>query len=130
MDLADTTSASLKETESKHSRYEIIINQLQDWKLNTKFLQFQTLATTTYVANMMFIKLSIGVFLLRIAVQKRYIWTLKISMVIITVWSLASTYCSKFPDLLLDERWRTTLEHTLILISYSCGSGKLARRQL
>ena len=93
MDLADTTSTSLKETESKHSKYEIIINQLQHWKLNTKFLQFQTLATTTYVANMMFIKLSIGVFLLRIAVQKRYIWTLKISMVIITVWSLASTYC-------------------------------------
>ena len=38
---------------------------------------------------MMFIKLSIAVFLLRIAVQKRYIWTLRISMVIITIWSLA-----------------------------------------
>jgi hypothetical protein len=52
-------------------------------------LKYQTLATLTYVANMMMIKLSIAVFLLRIATKKRYTWTLKISMGVVTIWSVA-----------------------------------------
>ena len=38
---------------------------------------------------MAFIKISIAIFLLRIATKRRYTYTLKISMVIITIWSLA-----------------------------------------
>lgn len=37
----------------------------------------------------MFIKLSIAIFLLRIAVKPTYIWILRISMVIIGIWSTA-----------------------------------------
>lgn len=36
----------------------------------------------------MFVKLSIAIFLLRLAVQKRYTWTLRISIVILVIWSL------------------------------------------
>src|SRR3569833_616280 len=49
--------------------------------------QWQALATATYVVNMMFIKLSIAVFLLRLAVQKPYKYTLWISMVVVAIWS-------------------------------------------
>lgn len=72
--------------------------------------QFQTLATTTYVANMMFIKLSIAVFLLRIAVLKRYIWTLKISMVIITIWSLAIFLYEIFQCSPVEAQWDFTIK--------------------
>lgn len=45
---------------------------------------------------MMFVKVSIALFLLRIAVQKRYIWTLRVSMVIIIVWSTAIFFYTLF----------------------------------
>jgi hypothetical protein len=38
---------------------------------------------------MMFIKLSIAVFLLRLAVKRTYIWILRISMVVVAIWSVA-----------------------------------------
>lgn len=37
---------------------------------------------------MMFVKLSIGVFLLRLATKRVYIWTIRIALVIVTLWSL------------------------------------------
>ena len=58
--------------------------------------QYQALITILYVVNMMFIKLSIGLFLLRLAVQKRYIWILRISMVIILIWSVAIVFYQFF----------------------------------
>ncbi len=38
---------------------------------------------------MMFIKLSIAVFLLRIAVKRPYVWILRISMGVVGIWSVA-----------------------------------------
>ncbi|KAG6241814.1 hypothetical protein E4U23_007088 [Claviceps purpurea] len=51
-------------------------------------LMWQALGVAIYILNMMFIKLSIGVFLLRIATQKAYIWTIRIVLSIITLWSI------------------------------------------
>ncbi|KAJ4416172.1 hypothetical protein N0V82_006932 [Gnomoniopsis sp. IMI 355080] len=54
-----------------------------------EILALKALATATYISNMMFIKLSIGVFLLRLAVQRRYRWTIWGSMGIIASMSSA-----------------------------------------
>lgn len=58
----------------------------QEHEINA--LEYQALATATYVLDMMFIKISIGVFLLRIATQKRYRYTIWASLVIVAIWSL------------------------------------------
>ncbi|KAH8880950.1 hypothetical protein GQ53DRAFT_617441, partial [Thozetella sp. PMI_491] len=50
-------------------------------------LKYQVLATMTYIADMMFIKLSIGFFLLRLAIQRRYAYILWTTMVIVFIWS-------------------------------------------
>jgi hypothetical protein len=74
-------------------------NQSQGLKVSTKspdiqnslltLLQYQALATLGYVSNMMFLKLSIAFFLLRIAVEPRYIWILRVSIFIVAIWSTA-----------------------------------------
>ena len=60
---------------------------------------------------MMFIKLSIAVFLLRIAVLKRYVWTLKISMVVITTWSLAIFLFNIFQCTPVQAQWDFTIKN-------------------
>lgn len=50
-------------------------------------LQWQSLATASYIVNMAVVKMSIGFFLLRISVHRVYIWILYISMAVIVVWS-------------------------------------------
>ncbi len=51
-------------------------------------MHYQALATSSYVANMIFIKLSIAIFLLRIPVKRIYIYILKASMSIVAIWSI------------------------------------------
>lgn len=58
---------------------------------------------------MAFIKLSIAVFLLRIATKKRYIWTLKISMVIVMLWSIAIFLFNIFQCTPVQAQWDFTL---------------------
>ncbi|KAI5461187.1 hypothetical protein BGZ63DRAFT_453992 [Mariannaea sp. PMI_226] len=50
-------------------------------------LMWQALATATYVLDMMFIKVSIGVFLLRLSVHRVYTWILWTSLCLIIIWS-------------------------------------------
>lgn len=59
---------------------------------------------------MMFIKLSIAVFLLRIATKKRYVWTLKASMAIVTIWSLAIFFFELFQCSPVQAQWDLTIE--------------------
>lgn len=54
---------------------------------------------------MMFIKLSIGVFLMRLAVQKVYIWILRISLVIIAIWSIVIFFWNLFQCSPVDKQW-------------------------
>lgn len=53
----------------------------------------------------MFIKLSIGIFLLRLAVQKVYTWTLRISLVIIAVWSIVIFFWNIFQCNPVEKQW-------------------------
>jgi hypothetical protein len=72
-------------------------------------LQWQDLATITYVANMMFIKLSIALFLMRIAVQQRYMWILRVSIVIVTIWSTAIFFYTVFQCTPVQAQWDYTI---------------------
>lgn len=54
---------------------------------------------------MMFIKLSIGVFLLRITAQKSYIWLLRISLVVIAIWSIVIFFWNLFQCSPVDKQW-------------------------
>lgn len=65
---------------------------------------------------MMFIKLSIGVFLLRLAVQKRYKWIIYISMVVVFVWSTALFFWDIFQCRPVAAQWDYTLPN------YTCVS--------
>jgi hypothetical protein len=72
-------------------------------------LKWQALATATYVSNMMFIKLSIAIFLLRIAVKPVYKWILYVSLVIIAIWSLALFFWNLFQCNPVSAQWDYTI---------------------
>jgi hypothetical protein len=71
--------------------------------------QYQALATLFYIGNMMFIKISIALFLLRIAVQKRYIWILRISVIIVAIWTTAIFFFDLFQCWPIESQWNKTL---------------------
>jgi hypothetical protein len=73
-------------------------------------LQYQALATAIYIANMAFIKLSIAVFLLRIAIQRRYQLILKVSMVIVAVWTAGVFLFDIFECKPVEFQWDYTIE--------------------
>jgi hypothetical protein len=66
---------------------------------------------------MMFIKLSIALFLLRIAVKRLYIWILRISMVVVTIWSVAIWIYELFQCIPIDAQWNYTIKNA------KCASG-------
>ncbi|KAH6611074.1 hypothetical protein Trco_001094 [Trichoderma cornu-damae] len=68
-------------------------------------LMWQSLATVTYVINMMFIKLSIGIFLLRVSARKVYNWIICVSLVIIAVWSLVIFFYDIFQCIPVQKQW-------------------------
>ncbi|ORY71811.1 uncharacterized protein BCR38DRAFT_454241 [Pseudomassariella vexata] len=68
-------------------------------------LKYQALATATYVLNMMLIKFSIGIFLLRLATQKRYRYTIYASIVIIAIWSLVLFFWNIFQCHPVEAQW-------------------------
>ncbi|KAI1776231.1 hypothetical protein F4818DRAFT_374699 [Hypoxylon cercidicola] len=72
-------------------------------------LMYQALATATYVLNMWLIKLSIGIFLLRLASQKRYKYTLYTSIVIITIWSIVLFFWNIFQCNPVAAQWDYTI---------------------
>ncbi|KAF4637321.1 hypothetical protein G7Y89_g768 [Cudoniella acicularis] len=80
-------------------------------------LKYQALATLTYIADMMFIKLSIAIFLLRIAVQQRYIWVLKISIVIVVIWTVAIFFYDLFQCTPVEAQWDIRIQNP------KCASG-------
>ena len=58
----------------------------------------------------MFIKLSIAVFLLRIAVTRTYIWILRISMAVVTIWSVAIWIYDLFQCIPVEAQWNYTMK--------------------
>ncbi|KAI1847206.1 hypothetical protein JX265_011882 [Neoarthrinium moseri] len=72
-------------------------------------LKYQALATATYIANMMFIKLSIGIFLLRLATQKRYRYAIYGSIVIVSIWSIVLFFWNLFQCHPFEAQWDYTI---------------------
>ncbi|GAW16977.1 hypothetical protein ANO14919_064260 [Xylariales sp. No.14919] len=72
-------------------------------------LKYQALATASYVLNMWIIKLSIGLFLFRLAVQKRYKWILGVSIIIVGIWSLALFFWNIFQCSPVPAQWDYTI---------------------
>ncbi|KAL2753900.1 hypothetical protein ACRALDRAFT_2043034 [Sodiomyces alcalophilus JCM 7366] len=84
-------------------------NKALDQDREIAAIMYQALATATYVANMMFIKLSIGIFLLRLAPSKVYIWTIYISLAIVCIWSIVLFFWSIFQCSPIEAQWDYTL---------------------
>jgi hypothetical protein len=76
---------------------------------STKPKQYQALATISYIANMMFIKLSIAIFLLRIAVKKVYIYILQVSIVVVAIWSVIIFFYDIFQCVPVEAQWNFTI---------------------
>ncbi|KAI0884257.1 uncharacterized protein GGS22DRAFT_21179 [Annulohypoxylon maeteangense] len=72
-------------------------------------LMYQAIATATYVLNMWLIKLSIGIFLLRLATQKRYKYTLYASIVIVSIWSVVLFFWNIFQCNPVAAQWDYTI---------------------
>ncbi|KAK6951678.1 hypothetical protein Daesc_006201 [Daldinia eschscholtzii] len=72
-------------------------------------LKYQALATATYVLNMWLIKLSIGIFLLRLASQNRYRYTLYGSLVIVSIWSIVLFFWNIFQCNPVAAQWDYTI---------------------
>ncbi|KAJ4388578.1 hypothetical protein N0V93_006036 [Gnomoniopsis smithogilvyi] len=79
-------------------------------------IKWQALATATYISNMMFIKLSIGVFLLRLATQRRYRYTIWGSMGVIASMSTALFLWDIFQCNPVAAQWDYTIP------GYQCAS--------
>ncbi|KUI71174.1 hypothetical protein VM1G_07123 [Cytospora mali] len=60
---------------------------------------------------MMFIKLSIGCFLLRLAVQRRYTYTIYVSMAVVLGWSLGLWFWDIFQCKPVQAQWDYTIPH-------------------
>ncbi|KAM0813635.1 hypothetical protein AB5N19_13633 [Seiridium cardinale] len=72
-------------------------------------LKYQALATATYIADMMFIKLSIGIFLLRLATQRRYRYTIYGSVFVVSVWSIVLFFWNLFQCNPVEAQWDYTI---------------------
>ncbi|OTA99639.1 hypothetical protein M426DRAFT_253773 [Hypoxylon sp. CI-4A] len=72
-------------------------------------LKYQALATATYVLNMWLIKLSIGIFLLRLASQKRYRYILYGSIFVVTIWSIVLFFWNIFQCSPVPAQWDYTI---------------------
>ncbi|KAK1846569.1 integral membrane family protein [Colletotrichum chrysophilum] len=70
---------------------------------------YQALATATYVLNMLFIKLSIGFFLLRLSTSMVYNWIIYVSLAIITVWSTVIFFWNIFQCSPVEAQWDYTI---------------------
>jgi hypothetical protein len=73
------------------------------------YTKYQALATILYISTMGFVKVSIGIFLLRIAIQKRYIYILRISIVIIALWTIGIFLFEIFQCQPVAAQWDTTI---------------------
>ncbi|XWW96736.1 hypothetical protein V2A60_004716 [Cordyceps javanica] len=68
-------------------------------------LMWQAIATIAYILAMMFVKLSIGVFLLRLSAKKVYSIIIKISLVIVTLYTLGVFFWDVFQCMPVAKQW-------------------------
>ncbi|PHH52524.1 hypothetical protein CFIMG_002924RAa [Ceratocystis fimbriata CBS 114723] len=77
----------------------------------THALMFQVLTTETYVLNMMLLKFSIGIFLLRLSMRKVYTYTIWISLIVVTIWSVVILFFNILQCNPIQSQWDITIEH-------------------
>ncbi|KAM0272182.1 hypothetical protein ACHAQH_008832 [Verticillium albo-atrum] len=80
-------------------------------------LMYQALATATYVLNMMLIKFSVGIFLLRLTTSKGFIWTIYVSLAIVAIWTLVIFFWNIFQCHPVEAQWDYTIEHATCVTS-------------
>ncbi|TQN74190.1 hypothetical protein CSHISOI_01248, partial [Colletotrichum shisoi] len=68
-------------------------------------LMYQALATATYVLDMLFIKLSIGFFLLRLSNSKLYNRIIYVSLAVVAVWSVVIFFWNIFQCSPIEAQW-------------------------
>ncbi|EHK50607.1 uncharacterized protein TrAtP1_011128 [Trichoderma atroviride] len=73
-------------------------------------LMWQALAAASYILNMMFIKMSIGIFLLRVSARKVYNWIICISLGVVIVWSLVTFFYDIFQCSPIQKQWDFRIE--------------------
>ncbi|KAH8179631.1 integral membrane family protein [Sarocladium implicatum] len=83
---------------------------IEDQQDEVNALMWQALATASYVLDMMLIKLSIGFFLLRLATQKVYVWILRVSLVIVVLWSMVTFLWDIFQCNPVTKQWDYRIE--------------------
>ncbi|EFQ28128.1 integral membrane family protein [Colletotrichum graminicola M1.001] len=74
-------------------------------------LMYQALATATYVLGMLFIKLSIGFFLLRLSTSRVYNWVIHVSLAIVTIWSVVIFFWNTFQCSPIEAQWDYTISN-------------------
>jgi hypothetical protein len=73
-------------------------------------LQWQVLATSAYIIDMGFIKVSIALFLIRLNyVHRRYQWILGISAAIVAIWSIATFFWYLLQCNPVEAQWDYTI---------------------
>ncbi|KAK2000362.1 integral membrane family protein [Colletotrichum falcatum] len=75
-------------------------------------LMYQALATATYVLGMLFIKLSIGFFLLRLSTSRLYNWIIHVSLAIVTIWSVVIFFWNMFQCSPVEAQWDYTIPNS------------------
>ncbi|KAK1594750.1 integral membrane family protein [Colletotrichum navitas] len=75
-------------------------------------LMYQALATATYVLGMLFIKLSIGFFLLRLSTSRVYNWIIHVSLAIVTIWSVVIFFWNTFQCSPVEAQWDYTISNS------------------
>ncbi|CRK35699.1 hypothetical protein BN1708_001331 [Verticillium longisporum] len=85
-------------------------NKALEQSREIRALMYQALATATYVLNMMFIKFSVGIFLLRLTTSKGYIWTIYISLAIVMIWTLVIFFWNIFQCHPVQAQWDYTIQ--------------------
>ncbi|KAL5606149.1 hypothetical protein BROUX41_006083 [Berkeleyomyces rouxiae] len=76
----------------------------------TKALMYQVLTTETYVLNMMLLKFSIGIFLLRLSMRKIYTHIIWVSLVVVTIWSVVILFWNILQCDPIESQWDITIE--------------------
>lgn len=68
-------------------------------------LMWQALAAASYILNMMFIKMSIGIFLLRVSARRIYNWIICVSLAVVIIWSLVTFFYDIFQCSPIQKQW-------------------------
>lgn len=77
-------------------------------------MKYQAIATITYTVVMAFIKLSIGFFLLRFTIDRRYVFIINLFMVIVAIWTIGIFFVNLLQCKPIKFQWDFRIKGTCI----------------